>query len=339
MHGNLFGRAELLAEVVREIQKGKHLVLTGPVGVGKSALLEAALKQIEPRVSEWYQFDTLAAETGELDIAPAPLPADPGRRDRVLVYLAEHQAKGQFVQMARRLIGTGLLKPSALGLAQKYDQAAAGALDWKDLRRSVNRLSIHDLTSAIIPAIYSYAGPVLIAVDDMTSLTPTQQAFWLALFEHAQVVTCASDRKHGLRKLWWKMKVIEVPPLTLEASKALVMDAIARGGLLIESPALYVGHLVKQSGGNPQAIVDMLAESAKERRVDKRQIREMRHAAGVSYLDFTPVMLLAGAAIVGTRYLAMGIGDKALYILAGIGAALFLVVRLFLFKGAGRASG
>jgi energy-coupling factor transporter ATP-binding protein EcfA2 len=339
MGGDLFGRDELISEVVREIRKGKHVVLTGPVGIGKSAILEAALKRIEPRPSEWYQFDPVAADVGEIAVEPATLSEDLDAKDRVLVYLSDHQAKGQFVQMARRLIETGILKPSALDLAKKYDAIAPRDVAWKDIRRHVSRLSIRDLTGAIIPAIYAFEGRVLIAVDDMTSLTPTQQAFWLAIFEHAQVVTCASDRKHGLRKLWWKMKPIEVPPLPADASAAVVRDYIASNGMLIEAPDLYVGHVVKQAGGSPQAIRDMLDESAKEKRVDKRQIREMRHAAGVRYMDFTPVMLIGVAAVVGTRYLAIGLGDTALYILAGMAAALLVAARFFLFRGAGRASG
>lgn len=66
----------------------------------------------------------------------------------------------------------------------------------------------------------------------------------------------------------------------------------------------------------------MLDESSKERVINKRQVREMRHEAGISYLDFTPVMLLIGAMIVATRYVAMGMGDKTLYVAAGIGAAI-----------------
>ena len=136
----------------------------------------------------------------------------------------------------------------------------------------------------------------------MTRLTTTQQAFWLSVFEHAQVVTCASERKSGLRKLWWKMKAIEAPALGLEASKELVRDYIARHGMLIESPELYVGHVVKQAGGNPQAIFD------------------------------------AGTLVVASRYLAIGLGDTAMYVLAGFGAALFLAVRFFLFKGSSRTT-
>jgi|WetSurSiteA1Bulk_404760.scaffolds.fasta_scaffold221713_1 MoxR-like ATPase len=50
--GALVGREELIAEVVREIRKGKHVVFTSSVGIGKSAVMRAALKQIEPRPSE-----------------------------------------------------------------------------------------------------------------------------------------------------------------------------------------------------------------------------------------------------------------------------------------------
>lgn len=57
------------------------------------------------------------------------------------------------------------------------------------------------------------------------------------------------------------------------------------------------------------------------------------HAAGVFYLDFTLVMILFGVAIMSTRYLTMGIGDTALYILAGIGAVLFLAIRFLFMRG------
>ncbi len=138
--------------------------------------------------------------------------------------------------------------------------------------------------------------------------------------------------------MWWKMKEIKVPALPPDTCKTIVREYIARQGMMIESPDLYVGHVVKQAGGNPQAIHDMMSESSKERVVDKRQIREMRHQAGVRYVDFTPAMIIVGAMVVATRYVALGIGDRSLYVMAGIGAALFLSIRFFMFKGAGKAN-
>ena len=116
--------------------------------------------------------------------------------------------------------------------------------------------------------------------------------FWLAVFE-AQVIGCASAKKANLAKLWWKMTEIAVLPLTPETTREIVQTYITKQGMLIESPSLFAGHIVKQSGGNPQAIADMLEDSSKERLVDKQRIREMRHAAGVRYFDFTPVMIVA----------------------------------------------
>jgi energy-coupling factor transporter ATP-binding protein EcfA2 len=335
----LIGRDELVADVVREIRKGKHVLLTGPTGVGKSAVLIEAIRRIERRKSERIQLDI----TQEMTLPESELTHAEHREQRLLtlVYLRDHQAKGQFITLARRLLRTGIVKPSALELPKSLDELPPESVDWTKYKRSINKLAVRDLTGAIIPALYQHkkdGGQVVIAVDDMSSITPTQQAFWLAVFDHAQVVACAVEKKASLKKLWWKSKEMEVKPLTPEASTEIVRTYIAARGTLIESPELYISHVVKQSGGNPQAIADMLDNSAKERVVNKQQIREMRHAAGVRYLDFTPVMLISGACIIGARYLAIGLGDKALYIMAGMAAALFLSLRFFLFRGAGRAN-
>ncbi|MCP3870765.1 MAG: ATP-binding protein, partial [Gammaproteobacteria bacterium] len=144
----LIGRDDLVSQIVKEIKKGKHVVLTGPVGIGKSAGMEAALKIIEPRQSEWRQFDLVAEEAGVLGDDATPLLDAPGRNDAVLVYLSDHQAKGQFVQMARRLMETGILKPSSIDLAKKYDDMPPQEIEWTEIRRQVNRMSIRDLTGA-----------------------------------------------------------------------------------------------------------------------------------------------------------------------------------------------
>jgi hypothetical protein len=95
---------------------------------------------------------------------------------------------------------------------------------------------------------------------------------------------------------------------------------------------------VQQANGNPQALADLLADASKERLVDKARIREMRHAAGIKYLDFTPVLLVSLASVIGARYLAIGTGDTALYVFAGMLAAVVLSIRVFLVRGAGKAN-
>lgn len=301
----LQGRDEVVADLVAEIRKGKHVIVTGAVGIGKSAVLRAALERAQGKVE-------------------------------LIIRLHDHQAKGQFVEIARQMLDLGLISAEELGLPAQFHGVPPGQLDWKEIRNRVNRMSMRDLTQAIIPALGRAERRPVIAVDDLTSLTPTQMAFWLAIFDHAQVVGCASEKKPRVRKLWWKMKEIPVKPLPPAVIRKIVKKYIEVNGVLVESPDLYISHVVKQSGGVPQAIYDMLEESGKERIIDKRKVREMRHDAGVQYFDFTPMVMIVGALIVSMRYIGMGTGDKTLYIMGGMGAALFLTVRFFIFKGVGR---
>jgi hypothetical protein len=138
--------------------------------------------------------------------------------------------------------------------------------------------------------------------------------------------------------MWWQMREIKIPPLDPEASAQVVTEFIGNKGIMIESPRMYIPHVVKQSGGNPQAMYDMLRDSEAEKVVDKRQIREMRHQAGVRYWNFTPIMLLLMACVVAARYVGIGTGDKELYVLAGISFAFLMIGRMFLTKGMSQAN-
>ena len=304
----LIGRDALVEQIAREARKGRHLLLTGPIGIGKSAVLEAVIDRLLLRQA------------------------------RVVIQVSEHQAKGQFLEIARGLLESGLLKPSALELDAGLDALDPAALEWPRLRRMVNRLSIRDLTAAIVPALHAQRDRVLIAVDDLTPVTPTLVAFWLAILDAAQLLACASAKRPNVAKLWWKLVEMEIPPLAPEHARAIAQTYLHQSGTLVESPPLFIAHLVQQANGNPQALADLLADSSKERVVNKQRIREMRHAAGVRYVDFTPVMIIALASVVGARYLAIGTGDTELYIFAGMLAAVVISVRVFLFKGAGKAN-
>jgi len=170
----LIGQDDLVADLVAEIRKGKHVILTGPVGIGKSAVLRAALERVSGQVE-------------------------------LLIKLHDHQAKGQFVEMARQMLALALISAKELELPVKFHELPATQIDWREVKSQVNRMSMRDLTQAIIPALARSESKPVIAVDDLTSLTPTQMAFWLAIFDHAQVIGCASEKKARVRKLWWKM--------------------------------------------------------------------------------------------------------------------------------------
>ncbi|MCK7582388.1 MAG: hypothetical protein MZV65_46890 [Chromatiales bacterium] len=63
-------------------------------------------------------------------------------------------------------------------------------------------------------------------------------------------------------------------------AREIAQTYLRQTGTLVESPPLFVAHVVQQANGNPQALADLLADASKERVVDKQRIRELRHAAG-----------------------------------------------------------
>jgi len=296
----LVGRDVLIENVRKDLKKGKHVLLHGEIGIGKSDVMQEAIARLPDK--------------------------------KTIIDISDHQTKGQFVELAKKLFYFGLVDASDLDLPQSFEDMPVADVPWDKIKRRVNRNSIRDLASAIIPALKRGEGKLLIAVDDMSFLTPTQQSFWLTVLEHVQVIGCASEKKKGVQKLWWKMKHFDVPRLKACDMKEIVENYIDTKGMLIESRKLFISHIVKSANGIPAAAFDMLHDSSKERVVSKRHVREMTHAAGIEYTSFTPYIVVGGASIVGMRYVAIGIGDTTLYIMAGMGAALFLALRFALFK-------
>jgi len=95
------------------------------------------------------------------------------RRTQTIIHIADHQPKAQFICIARELLAAGLLDPALLERPEQYQDLPPELIEWAKIRRQVSRLSMRDLTAAIIPALHDHHGKVIIAVDDLTSLTPT----------------------------------------------------------------------------------------------------------------------------------------------------------------------
>ena len=118
----LIGRDEVVEDLVAEIRKGKHVILTGSIGIGKSAVLRVALEQVSSRIG-------------------------------LIIRLHDHQAKGQFVEMARQMLELGLVSAKELDLPTQFQGIPAAEIEWKDIRNRVNRMSMRDLTQVLIPAL------------------------------------------------------------------------------------------------------------------------------------------------------------------------------------------
>jgi len=53
---------------------------------------------------------------------------------------------------------------------------------------------------------------------------------------------------------------------------------------------------------------------------------------GLRFIDMTPALLGLAAVVMAMRYLALGMSDRELYVMAGIGYATFMLIRTFSYK-------
>ena len=107
---------------------------------------------------------------------------------------------------------------------------------------------------------------------------------------------------------------IELQPLAEYQIRDLMeKEAIAIGSDL---KAYQIAQLQSRAGGNP-----MLAKRAIEEGFLGIQNEAGDHGR---YFDITPLLLLVGIVFVCYRFIGLGTGNQSLYILAGIGGAVFI---------------
>jgi DNA replicative helicase MCM subunit Mcm2 (Cdc46/Mcm family) len=205
----------------------------------------------------------------------------------------------------------------------------AGTVPWPDCARRVGRLNIRELTDVLVASLHG-RGMVLI-VDQLEGVTPSMLPTLERLLEDALIVGATSRLTPSCQKLWWAFEAIEVPPLSRDEVRQLLWALAAREQ--IADPEMFEAKIWEQASGNPLAVVELVKQISGSPAVSRQAIRDLHHGAGVRYFDLTPVVLLAGAGIIATRFVALGLDDRDLYIIAGSLDALFLVARYLLFRG------
>jgi hypothetical protein len=193
-------------------------------------------------------------------------------------------------------------------------------------------MTVRELSAVVVASLR--ARSTVLVLDSLEAATPTMAPILEACLDAAVVLGATRDCRPGLRKLWWAFERLDLPPLARDDAKALLWSIVDRAR--IPDPALFEATVLEQAAGNPHAIVEMARQVPAEGPVALEAIRALQHGAGFRYVDLTPVLLLVAAGLVAARFVALGLGDRDLYILAGSTGALFFVVRVLLTRRAGR---
>lgn len=285
------GREAELAKLRENVATGRHTLLVGPIGIGKSLLLRA-----------------IAAEIPGALYVEHTRPLRPSLMD-----------------LCRQLHSGGQLVVPDLDVA---------ALAWPACAKKLGRLNIRELTDAIVASLHGRG--LVLALDQLEGTTPSMAPTLERLLAEATVLGATSRLKPGLEKVWWSFDRVDVPPFSREEARTLLWQLT--DAATIADPAMFETKVLAQAAGNPHAIVEMARQATGASGLGLQGIRDLWHGAGIRYLDLTPILLIVGLIFTVTRFVARGLNDVDLYIIAGGLGALFFVVR-YLLSRAGRGRG
>ncbi len=104
----LIGRDALVEKAVQEARKGRHVLLTGPVGAGKSAVLEAVIERLERRLAGAVGTATAHAMIAQFAegaaVSAQDLMAVASEAQQILEYSTQLEAKSEeLARTARQL--------------------------------------------------------------------------------------------------------------------------------------------------------------------------------------------------------------------------------------------
>ena len=297
------GRAAELEQALNALRIGHSLVVKGPPGIGKRALLHEIRRQLAgERICLWPTLATPKAFVAEL---------------------AEQVHRAVGLAIPERLI-----PPRFRAQANR-----TGTIAWRHIQRTVIRQPAQEVILLVLGSLDGRADVVLFV--ESLEIPPSQADMLHQLAEHCQVAAGieGTNRRNKVMRLLWRFQLtIELKPLIGSESRALVERHLARDAIEFESTKVreaFVAQVVRESRGIPAAIEGMLTSAANEREVTRRSLREYHHESAITYIDMTPMIMILVVCLMALRYISRGIGVQELMVLAGVGTSLFSLMLFF----------
>jgi hypothetical protein len=73
----------------------------------------------------------------------------------------------------------------------------------------------------------------------------------------------------------------------------------------------------------------MFVTALNERMVTRSSLHQFHHESSITYIDMTPMLLIAAVSLMALRYVSRGVGIQELMVLAGVGTSLFSLMLFF----------
>ena len=312
------GREEELRQVVENLRLGRHTLLIGAKGIGKTALMQQALAILEGRVRPLELSARIARlRTGRL------VKNSSANSDRLL-FVTHVSPLGDCL----RELMEHLWRKGDLQLPDEL----SGVSEWDKIKKyftSRGRVGQEELITKSLAASHSR---YTIFLDSLDRVSPAHQGFLEKLFEVA--VLCAAvvitKEAYHFKKVWASFSHVELGPLPQEVCRDLVQRLIRTQNLHVADHEMYEREILKSANGNPFHIRNLIWINSRQRHLSCSDIRSLRRVEEGEYFNMGPIYIFGASAFTLFKIFSLGMDNREFYIyFSALGFLVYLTFRVF----------
>ena len=312
-----FGRLEELYQLTRNLQRGRHTLLAGEKGIGKSRLMMEAMRILSGRAGQ--NSGPAAVMSGaEGDQLPR-LDTEQYRT----IFIDHPYPMGDFLkEAAEQLYYHGNL---LVETGEERD-------DWSTTKKRLTGLGRIRLQAEILEGIAHSDRPYLVFIDNLDRITPIQLPFLEALLNISVVCSSVVQMKDQFffKRIWAAFDRIELEPLPQRECRALIDYLLGKYEIHVSDEQLYRREILNAANGNPFHIRNLLWRSSREKQISTDEIRKLRRLEEGPYFNMGPIYIFGAAGFTLFKIFSIGTDNREFYIyFSALGFLVYLGFRVF----------
>ena len=281
-----------------------------PKGIQQTVGRDEELRQLKDNLSK--SIDTLLL--GPIGVGKSHLLALI-EAENALVVKTLTPAKESLINIAKELYKIERLCPD-------------GPDKFETFKKRHTRTTIQGWTDMVLGSVEK--DEFVLIVDDLSDMTASVGRLIDKLNSKFTIIAALPEVRKPYEKHFWKFDRVEIEHLSTADAKKLIRQCTA--GANIEDYRMTETNVLQQSAGNPRAIIEIVERFRKEPAVTRSVVRDVLHTGARNQIDLTFAVVLLLLAVVAARFFMRGIGSMEGYVLAGIGSALLVGIRFFMYR-------
>jgi len=313
-----FGRTDELYQLVKNLQRGRHSLVLGTKGIGKSRLMIEAKAILEGKTKRIdFSANVMTQLSGQLGVRIRP--------DQYKILFIEHSAP---LGDCLNEICERLHQNRDLRINLKPEEDA----DWPTVKKQLRGLGSVKLQDLVIESLSATSRQYLIFFDSLDRITPTHQQFIERVFTVAVVSAAVVQLKEAFhfRKIWSSFNQIELEALDETICSQLIYHFTENYPIHVIDVELYKREILKSANGNPFHIKNMIWHGSREKYVSTEEIRKLRQTEQGEYFNMGPIYIFGVSIFTLFKIFSLGTSNREFYIyFSALGFMAYLVFRVF----------